>query len=1217
MRTQPLITHLLHVLFLAASTFIHAVTADVEVDHGKEQIEWLRSRGGFVSSKIEIRNNGMFAIGDFEQGEDIIILPKEHGTDVVMDDKGQEGVDPECGTARNLMKELVLADNSRFSAYVNYLNDQRYGQLPSVWSEGGKALLTKILGQSLPPFNLLGLVDEYAFCIDKSNPFEVQAMMLVLQRGWDNLLLPVYDMMSHRNGAYLNTDCNSVHDENVPISVYASRAIKSGEELYTSYNLCSDCGNRHTSYGTSELFRDYGFVEQYPQRWIFHDQDLAFEITDEGANDEGLNGNNLRLKWFKDQEPTEDSIDYMMGELSYLRSTVVKKYLDEADSSIPTHELDTIRQYVNALELAFALALDTAEHEDGTGLCNNSGECTLGLVDLSTYNQERQWYWIDTCDDDNIFGKFENEYDSLETINSPYQKITFFRDPVNNDMCFELDLITQICSSYRPHYHEMVVHYTARFLPKIERVLWVGGGDSMLLHEILKYPTLDFVVGLEIDQKVTRNAFKYFGSQPHWDNDKVQWWYGDAAKSLMMLPHDYFGSFDLVLVDLSETVMSLKVTDGLDIMAALGLLLKPEGILVKNEMYFEQMKEIYEHTVQVRFYDCPVICHQGLSLVSHHNPMIPNKLTDHGIDDKNLFVGPLNVTYHHSLIHDYNKDSSKKSHCKREGDELGRVPEQQVESPGILMVVEAEDISFADSKSADAIRTILVGALEKVGLTVVSTLIFPDPDLPDAEDKVITITLEEGYVVAKIFSKEKYCAIDIHMWSSTWKQVDVKKSLLSVLGAKSSSQLRIVAGGMFGISTWKEDQAQRGPRRTDSCDDASDNMLESPHHQDYIHSILKSSLSLGNKGNDGLIGVVCGEESDASCQSLEALKEIKNANDILPLWTCPGITGFDENSSSNALDCNKNISTVLLDKIASGGGRKLDGIILDPSVSMAMGGLIANVLNRATWRRYCNEDLLILSLTEKTGIVTDWRPNFFKRFQSSLIVYEPVFRAEVNFNSTLELNILTTDEEFTINLNRTTDVIEEETGLVADVTKVRGGHFHFQHDFNPTYFFEPKDYDQNSPFQQWSSQKPLERQVLFQLEGNRTINADEVYGAFVKVFKVKNIDVILRKQKVSGEGCLLIALWSEGRVVLVWDGRKHLDMNIILPAKIIEDDLDASGGKETEITSAETLNSFVQILINEIDGMGIVLRDEQSRGTGRVVNFAGDIESTQTPYWIL
>ncbi len=70
----------------------------------------------------------------------------------------------------------------------------------------------------------------------------------------------------------------------------------------------------------------------------------------------------------------------------------------------------------------------------------------------------------------------------------------------------------------------MVVHYTARFLPKIERVLFVGGGDSMLLHEILKYSTLELVVGLELDQRVTRGAFKHFGTQPHFENEKVQWW---------------------------------------------------------------------------------------------------------------------------------------------------------------------------------------------------------------------------------------------------------------------------------------------------------------------------------------------------------------------------------------------------------------------------------------------------------------------------------------------------------------------------------------------------------------------------------------------------------------------------------------------------------------------------------------------------------------------
>ena len=119
-----------------------------------------------------------------------------------------------------------------------------------------------------------------------------------------------------------------------------------------------------------------------------------------------------------------------------------------------------------------------------------------------------------------------------------------------------IDGIFQQCNKYRPHYHEPVVHYAARFLEKITRVVFIGGGDSMLLHEALQYPTVELVVGLEIDQKVTRNSFKYFGTQPHWDDDRVQWWYGDAAKSLLMLPKDYFGTFDMVLVDLSETVMS-------------------------------------------------------------------------------------------------------------------------------------------------------------------------------------------------------------------------------------------------------------------------------------------------------------------------------------------------------------------------------------------------------------------------------------------------------------------------------------------------------------------------------------------------------------------------------------------------------------------------------------------------------------------------------------
>ena len=93
--------------------------------------------------------------------------------------------------------------------------------------------------------------------------------------------------------------------------------------------------------------------------------------------------------------------------------------------------------------------------------------------------------------------------------------MTFKYNPYkNNDVCLYLggigldrstDILQQ-CTKYRPHYHEMFVHYSARFITdsSIKRVIWVGGGDSMLLHEILKYDTLELVIGLEIDQIVTR-----------------------------------------------------------------------------------------------------------------------------------------------------------------------------------------------------------------------------------------------------------------------------------------------------------------------------------------------------------------------------------------------------------------------------------------------------------------------------------------------------------------------------------------------------------------------------------------------------------------------------------------------------------------------------------------------------------------------------------------
>ena len=92
------------------------------------------------------------------------------------------------------------------------------------------------------------------------------------------------------------------------------------------------------------------------------------------------------------------------------------------------------------------------------------------------------------CNDEDVSSEW-NDYipaGDEEVIKSQYQDIRFFYHPEHKDMIMKLDGTVQQCSSYRPHYHEFAVHYPGRFIEDVRRVLFVGGGDSMVLHEVLK-----------------------------------------------------------------------------------------------------------------------------------------------------------------------------------------------------------------------------------------------------------------------------------------------------------------------------------------------------------------------------------------------------------------------------------------------------------------------------------------------------------------------------------------------------------------------------------------------------------------------------------------------------------------------------------------------------------------------------------------------------------
>ena len=257
---------------------------DSLIAHGLRQIQWMRETcGGFVSEKFAIRRDnanrlGAFATGHFRMGETILEIPRQCILQTDHDDI--------CETVELLREEMRKGEDSFFAPYTNYLSQmQLYGQLPALWSEAGQAKLLQLLGKStssspedssvfvfepyLPPdqaVHLQGCPSVAPLDTPELEKLHTYASMLVTQRGWDEVLVPLLDMLAHRNGQHwFNTDNNSVHankdndhedndiEENrtndTPVRVWAKHDIAPGQELFSSYSHCTDCGARKTGYG--------------------------------------------------------------------------------------------------------------------------------------------------------------------------------------------------------------------------------------------------------------------------------------------------------------------------------------------------------------------------------------------------------------------------------------------------------------------------------------------------------------------------------------------------------------------------------------------------------------------------------------------------------------------------------------------------------------------------------------------------------------------------------------------------------------------------------------------------------------------------------------------------------------------------------------------------------------------------------------------------------
>lgn len=283
-------------------------------------------------------------------------------------------------------------------------------------------------------------------------------------------MIPVYDMLKHGSVREVNTEIEEF--QNTPfIRVRAKRAIESGQELYLSYTHYPGSESFRHYYGTPELFADKGIIEYFPQRWIFTFKHLAFQMDQVGEY--------IRISWIF-AKPSSKAKTFLDDAIAALES-FYSNNLEENSKKVPDSEWRAIQNYYEALLAALISALTALD--DPNTCVMAKGDCPETYFDdLAEQPEplERELY-VYTCDAQKTH-EFKG-YVSLDQVESHYQFLEFDYHPKTNDIVFTLDGIIQQTTGFRPHYHEPFVHYTARYIDDVKRVMWIGGGDSMLLHE--------------------------------------------------------------------------------------------------------------------------------------------------------------------------------------------------------------------------------------------------------------------------------------------------------------------------------------------------------------------------------------------------------------------------------------------------------------------------------------------------------------------------------------------------------------------------------------------------------------------------------------------------------------------------------------------------------------------------------------------------------------
>ncbi|MDD1610974.1 MAG: polyamine aminopropyltransferase [Methylococcaceae bacterium] len=115
-----------------------------------------------------------------------------------------------------------------------------------------------------------------------------------------------------------------------------------------------------------------------------------------------------------------------------------------------------------------------------------------------------------------------------------------------------IDGCTMVSTRDNFFYHEMISHPALYTHPNPKRVWIIGGGDCGTLREVLKHPSVEHAVQIDIDERVTRLAEIYFPELCESNNDpRAELKFIDGIKWVKDAEPN---SVDIIIVDSTDPV---------------------------------------------------------------------------------------------------------------------------------------------------------------------------------------------------------------------------------------------------------------------------------------------------------------------------------------------------------------------------------------------------------------------------------------------------------------------------------------------------------------------------------------------------------------------------------------------------------------------------------------------------------------------------------------